>query len=90
MLKLRIALCALMLTAPIAHAFPFCTLQSLIHVTSTLVAGKGISEISNNTKEDADGTYVMTDRTKALTGYAITTAAATLSALTILYCNNAR
>jgi hypothetical protein len=79
-----------MLTAPIAHAFPFCTLQPIIHTVSALSAAKGTSLIYQNTKEDEHGTYVMTDHTKALTGYAITAAAATFSALTIIYCNNAR
>ena len=90
MLRLRIALCTLILTAPIAHAFPFCTLQPIIHTVSALSAAKGTSLIYQNTQELADGSYKMTDHTKALTGYAVTALAATVSALTIIYCNNSR
>lgn len=91
----RTALCAFMLTAPIAHASPYCTplpfIQvSLVQASSALIAARGITDIYQNTKEDADGTYVMTDRKKALTGYAVTAVAATISALTIIYCNNDR
>lgn len=90
MLTLRLALCAFMLTAPIAHAFPFCTLQPVIHTISALSAGKGASMIYQNTDDVDNGSLVMTDRTKALTGYALTAAAATLSALTYIYCLNSR
>jgi|GEM_PF-3190576 hypothetical protein len=86
--KLHLALCAFMLTTPCVHAFPLCTLQPIIHLASALTAANGISTIHQNTKEHADGSYQMTNITKALTGYGLTAAACAASALTVIYCNN--